>query len=169
MMAPKRAPTTDVALGNPTFQVKMSLQGSVVGPRGAPRTCTLGRGTHPTHSIGLGGGGASGPPCPLIQHPFPAPWICNSQSGKSSKALGPRAPSGALPSTFQNFGERSFAINMLPCRGMHWRCCLSAATRENLCPNQQNHGICGQKRLPCGPSEGHPEVQPTCSCPWATQ
>ena len=123
----------------------------------------------PDPSHRSGGGGASGPPCPLTQHPFPAPWICNSRRRKQAKALGPRAPSGALPSTFQNFGVGSFAINVLPCRGMHWRCCLSAATRENLCPNQQNHGICGQKRLPCGPSEGHPEVQPTCSCPWASQ
>ena len=46
-----------LALGNLTFEAEMSLQGTVVGPRGAPRTCTLGRGTHPTHSIDLGGGG----------------------------------------------------------------------------------------------------------------
>ena len=150
-------------LGNLTFEAEMSLQGTVVGPRGAPRTCTLGRGTHPTHSIDLGGRGGlratlppdSAPISSTLDLPFPVWEVCESAWTQSPLR-------GSAQHVSKLWGWE-MGTNMLPCRGMHWRCCLSAATRENLCPNQQNHGICGQKRLPCGPSEGHPEVQPTYS------
>ena len=81
-----------VALGNLTFEAEMSLRGTVVGPRGAPRTCTLGRGTHPTHSIDLGGGAAlratlppdSAPISSTLDLPFPV-W----EVGKSAWTQSP--------------------------------------------------------------------------------
>ena len=64
----------------------------MVGPRGAPRTCTLGRGTHPTHSIDLGGGGTlqatlppdSAPISSTLDLPFPA-----GEVGKSAWTQSP--------------------------------------------------------------------------------